>query len=377
MADSNIVIIVPDYKEPEATYTVQVRYVDVDGNEVKEAPSPEELTVGQAKTYKAPAIEGKYFQYWTLDGIVVSYNNKFTVIRATTSVAELNAVYGTEQIEQQPTVRITQTYARIIDEKYVISNTLQYFAPEGYTVVESGFVFSTDGSVFGIAGGADQLTVDNPNVRKHLTPYTNVNETYFTFNARTSDPDLTLYIKAFLTYKDADGNTQTIYSDMTSGSYNSLTNPDARIVNVVWDPSSVLKATAVVPEDTEILESAFEGNVATLTIIITDDEVNDAVTYDEAAEAAKGYDVRIEGIDNANNAALLIVKMEQALAAGLAAEAVKVYHAGAAMTRVSSEAELTAENTFWYDAATGNVSIAVIRFSNFTFIYPLETYPIS
>ena len=373
MATSSVVTVVPGYETSSTTYTIILEYVDGNGSSIEAAPEPEVMSIGQGKVYTAPAIDGFYFQYWTLNGSVVSYNTQFTVISGTAGTMRLRAVYGGSEISQEPTVVITQTFARIIDDKYVISNTMQYFAPEGYTVVESGFVFSTNSGIFGVAGGSDLLNLDNPNAKKHLTGFTD-NETRYTFNGRTNDPNLTLYAKAYLIYQDPNGETHTIYSDMTVGSYNSLM--DQTVINVILDPASVLPATAIVPDNTAIEDDAYENNVATLRILITDDTADPNITLG-ASEAAKGYDVSIVGVDNTANTALIAVKMESALAAGLAADSVRAYHAGTPMTRMSSEALLTADNTFYYDLATGNVSIAVTSFSNFTFVYPLETYPIT
>ena len=43
------------------------------------------------------------------------------------------------------------------DGKYIVSNTFHYYAPDRYTVMESGCVYSKNAGLYGSEGGADRL----------------------------------------------------------------------------------------------------------------------------------------------------------------------------------------------------------------------------
>ena len=310
MSGTNAVIVVPDYVANGQEYTVTVEYTD-GTNSLKDSIS-KVLGVGDSKTFFAPAIKGKVFQHWELNGVIAGFNKGFTVICAEPGEALLRAVYGDEAEEHEPTIIITQTYAKFDNGKYVVSNTEQYAVPARYTVMEVGFVYSTDGTLYGVAGGEENLKLDAPNTKKHLSGFT-TNDGIYTFNARTSDPDKTVYAKAYMILKGPDGEILTYYSDMTAGSFNSLTNPEELNIAVVCDDDAVLQADAQVPQDTAIDESVIVGNTATLTIFVDDAEAA-AVSLEET-EQAKGYDVRIEGVKS-ENTALIIVTLSKAVPRG-------------------------------------------------------------
>ena len=371
MEGANAVVVVPNYVESGKEYTITLEYTD-GSSSIKEGKTVN-MGVGDAKKFTAPSIDGYTFQYWMLNGVKASYSTSYTVICALPGTALLQAVYGSGEASQEPTVLITQTYSRQEESKYIIANTLQYFAPEGYTIMEVGFVYGVDSGIFGIAGGADSLYLDAPGTKKHISGQT-TNEGIYTFNARTTDPNKTMYAKAYLICKAPDGTIVTLYSDMTAGSYNSLSEPGGLTIVVVNSDTSVLDATASVPDNTSIKDEVIVNSIATLTIFISDAAAN--AEFDDQTEAAKGYDVRIEGIKD-DNTALLVVNMERALPSGLSSESVKAYHAGASMARAESKNDLNVEDEFYYDSSTGDVSIAVSHFSNYTFVYPREVFPIT
>ncbi|MBQ2041028.1 MAG: InlB B-repeat-containing protein, partial [Lachnospiraceae bacterium] len=367
MEGANTVIVVPDYVANGKEYTVSVKYTDTEGNSLKEGIS-KVVGVGNSKTFVAPTINGYTFQYWMLNGVKATYNRSYTIIYATPGEAVLQAVYAQGDAVQEPTIIITQTYSKIDESsgKYVVANTEQYFAPDEYVVMEVGFVWSKNAGLYGVAGGTEKLVLGAPDTKKHLSGFT-TNEGIYTFNLRTSNPDNIYFEKAYMILKAPDGSIVTYYSDMTIGSFNSLQGNEFRIV-VTNSSSSVLNADADVPVTASIEQSVIINNIATLTIFI--DDAASAVEIDEETEAAKGYDVRIDGV-RADNTELLVVNMEKALPSKMSAETIKAYHEGIQMTSVASKAELTEEDMFFYDAATGDVSVAVTHFSNFTFVYPI------
>ena len=215
----NAVIVVPGYVPNGEEYTVRVEYTD-GVSELRESVTAV-MAVGDLKTFTAPEIEGKVFHYWLLNGVKAGYNKSYTIICGEPGTAVLQAVYGDNAVVKEPLVLITETYTHIDDGWYVISNTMKYYAPEEYQVMETGFVFSTNGEIYGAADGAQKLVLEAPDTRKHLTGFTN-NESSFTFDAKTTDPNKTMYIKAYMICKAPDGQVLTLYTDMRSGSFNSL-----------------------------------------------------------------------------------------------------------------------------------------------------------
>ena len=171
-----------------------------------------------------------------------------------------------------------------------------------------------------------------------------------------------------------DGSLKTYYSGMTASSFSG---EDLTII-VVNDSKSVLDADAEVTTDTKIKDEVIVSNVATLTIVINNTDPFSGITLTDA-EQAKAYDARIEGVAS-DNSALIVLIMKEALPAGLDPAYVKAYLEGNAMTAGSAKADLTADGSFYYDAATGDVYVAVVSAdisSNYTFVYPRDVYTIT
>ena len=159
--------------------------------------------------------------YWSLDNqSIATYANQYTALYATASEYNLYAVVA--EVEPEAVVSITQQFAATSGSKYKISTTMKYFVPSNCTLVESGFVYGTSTAQFGGEGGEAKLVLDAAKTYKHLSSVKDKSGTY-TFNGTISKATTVLYIRAFLTYVDANGQAQTIYSPMYAKSYNDLT----------------------------------------------------------------------------------------------------------------------------------------------------------
>ena len=244
MEGANAVVVVPGYVASGNEYTVTVAYTDTEGNALKD-PVTKVMGVGNSKTFYAPTITGYNFQYWTLNGVKASYGNAYTIIYATPGEAKLCAVYAEGNVTPEPTIIITQTYSKYDESanRYIVSNTEQYFAPAEYVVMEVGFVWSKNAGLYGVAGGADKLELGAPDVKKHISNLT-ANEGIYTFNLRTENPENVYFEKAYMILKAPDGSLVTYYSDMTVGSFNSLNDPEARYtVAFVNDGGATLQSS--------------------------------------------------------------------------------------------------------------------------------------
>ncbi|MBR4769000.1 MAG: hypothetical protein IK088_08495, partial [Lachnospiraceae bacterium] len=220
-ATNNAVIVVPGYLAGSGQYTVVVNYTD-GTNELQPSVS-DTLDIGTSKNFEAPAdIDGKVFQYWERDGQIIGYDPVFTVISAQTGTVTLNAVYGDSSVVAQPTISIIQFFPKNNhDGNHYISTTMQYEVPDIYTVSESGFVFSTDESVYNETNVQSDLVLDAAASRKHISGKVSPSVIY-TFNGRTNWPLKKLFIKAYVIYRDTNGQVHTLYSDYRAATYKDL-----------------------------------------------------------------------------------------------------------------------------------------------------------
>ena len=221
-----VVKIVPKYSDPADSYTLTVKVKnggtlsDVEGYTELVIPAGKPKTIKVADIAKAAGLDEANFSFWSLDGETADSFNKteYTVIAAKDQTITLVAVFG-ETVNEEPTVAITQMFGTIVDGKYKVSTTMRYYVPEGYTVHESGFVFSGNSS---FASDPDSLVIGAENSKKHLSNMTSSSAIYTAnFNAG-ADPNKTLYLKAFITFTNDQGELLTVYTDMYQGSYNSL-----------------------------------------------------------------------------------------------------------------------------------------------------------
>ena len=221
-----VVKIVPKYFDPVDSYTLTVKVKN--GGELSDVEGYTDLVIpaGQPKTIKLSAIaqaaglDEANFSFWSLDGETADSFNKteYTVVAAKDQTITLIAVFG-ENVEEEPTVVITQMFGSFVDGKYKVCVTMRYFVPEGYTVHESGFVFSGN-SMY--ASDPDALVIGAENSKKHLSNMTSSSAIYTGNFSSGANPDKTLYLKAFITFTNDQGELLTIYTDMYQGSYNSL-----------------------------------------------------------------------------------------------------------------------------------------------------------
>jgi uncharacterized repeat protein (TIGR02543 family) len=153
-----------------------------------------------------PAPEGMVFGCWTQDGIKVSTEATYTFympMRATT----MTAVY----VEKDAAVNapfISLSNDVLID---TANRTMLFTAtrsvPEGYTLVESGVLLLKSDTA------PSELTVETPNAIHGKIANTSTEQFYIRkSNVGTGD---TWYARAYLIYRDNNGNIITVYSENT------------------------------------------------------------------------------------------------------------------------------------------------------------------
>ena len=224
-SENVIVKVVPLYEKTGDTYTLTVKVINGGAAQEVEGYAGLEIPAGQAKTLTVAEIaelmdiDAETFSFWSYDGETpVSVNDFCTVVGLKDQEVTVYLVFGVSVESLQPTIVITQMSAEPSGQKYKLMTTERWFAPEGYTVQEVGFVYGTNAA---FANDPDALVIGGTGVVKHISYQTSATGIY-TLNITASDASKTLYIKGFLTYTDGDGNVITVYTAMRQGSYNSL-----------------------------------------------------------------------------------------------------------------------------------------------------------
>ncbi len=154
------------------------------------------------------------------------------------------------------------------------------------------------------------------------------------------------------------------------------TTPDTVTPDGSDSPVNVSKlSTEVILNDTSAngfvaklpANTLLDADASEVALVIDDNaESNANITVNEDITTKKAFDIKVEGVSEHNDMPI-IVTLEGALEAGLIN--VTLYHGDDAMTEVASLADVDAHNEFYYDAATGNLTIATISFSNFTYTH--------
>ena len=113
--------------------------------------------------------------------------------------------------------------------------------------------------------------------------------------------------------------------------------------------------TAQVPNGVALLDGA-----STLTLAV--EPVDDGAITISGGSISTAYDITIPEVSKNNTTVITVVLPYEA---GLDADDIELLHGDVAMTRVTDLADL-ANNTFYYDATTGNLMLGVTNFSEFT-----------
>ena len=232
----NVVLtIVPFYEQNDGEYTVTVEVLNKATNEkttAKEysAAVGEKCVVKLADVYTGDATD---FRFWSRDGgeTAASFDNsQFTVLSAKDNFTLTLVVNGAE-VEPYASIAITQMFTTNLNNIKKIGTTLQYYVPEGATVVAAGFLYGKkEGVTYDEAlMNLDGVDLNGDTVIMHAASNANgTNALIYTLNYRlkTNDTENTvLHIRAFVSYEmTAGGETvrETIYSDVFSNSYAEL-----------------------------------------------------------------------------------------------------------------------------------------------------------
>jgi hypothetical protein len=138
--------------------------------------------------------------------VIVSYDKTYTFY--ITKDTTITGVYREVPVEKKPTVAV-DTNPIINTGTKKISFTSQYNMPSGYTLVECGLVLLKS---YGAPANLDFYT---PGVVRAKSSSQTVTGQYMMSKTNVVSGD-TWHVKAYLVYKDSNGEVYTTYSNMVS-----------------------------------------------------------------------------------------------------------------------------------------------------------------
>ena len=207
MAENDYIVVTPEYETLGTKYTVTVKYEGIE-----KAEDTHTINVGDSILLTAETeVDGKTFSCWKIGDEVVSYLTTLTVFESKNVI--VTAVYGVEA-NAEAKIRISDVSATQDGLYYLVTFTQAFALPEDATLVLTGFIRADD-----------EESAANMNINRYSKIYksslTGNDGTYYQTIA-SKNADKTYYMMAFVQYKDAKGNLQTVYSECVRASYASL-----------------------------------------------------------------------------------------------------------------------------------------------------------
>ncbi|MBP5633409.1 BspA family leucine-rich repeat surface protein [Candidatus Saccharibacteria bacterium] len=180
-------------------------------NGESETPTIASYGVDDIVYLNAQNVAGKQFLYWEVDGAKKSYTKDYSMRIFQGKDLTIRAVYGSESDleSQQPGAYISDIYRRYSDNKIVVRS--YSYVPDEYEIVKAGVIATFDANIAN--GTFDDQTATYP--RAESVNGSNDNY-YFTWSKKDVTSEQTVYVKAYLIYKDADGVEYTIYGDLVT-----------------------------------------------------------------------------------------------------------------------------------------------------------------
>ena len=206
---TGLITLRPLYTRMDTSYTITVRYAGI----ARSGSSQQALYGATCELTAAEAPEGKQFAYWTdADGNVVSYQQSYTVYVACDAVYVATYVPTGKTVTVSPAVSLQVLAEGTNKLKLIVTRDV----PEstGYSVIESGIVFSTT-NTNPVLGGEG--------VKVRTGTLTNRTGMYIYNLGVGTRTDTTVTLRGYVLLEDSAGRQLTVYTPLWSGSYNSLT----------------------------------------------------------------------------------------------------------------------------------------------------------
>lgn len=207
MAENDYIVVTPKYETLGSKYTVTVKYEGIG-----KADDTHTINVGDSILLTAAeTVSEKTFSYWMIGDQIVSYLTTLTVFESKN--VTVTAVYGVEA-NAEAKIRISDVSATQDGLYYLVTFTQAFALPEDATLVLTGFIRADD-----------EESAANMNINRYSRIYKSSltrNDGVYYQTIASKNADKTYYMMAFVQYKDAKGNLQTVYSECVKASYASL-----------------------------------------------------------------------------------------------------------------------------------------------------------
>ena len=180
-------------------------------NGESETPTIASYGIDDEVELNAQNVAGKQFLYWEVDGVKKSYSEHYSMHMFQGKDLTIRAIYGSESDleSQQPGAYISDIYRQYSGNKILVRS--YSYVPDGYIIVKAGVIATLDANIAN--GTFDDQTATYPRAASVNGSSDNY---YFTWSKGSVTSEQTVYAKAYLIYKDADGVEHTIYGDLVT-----------------------------------------------------------------------------------------------------------------------------------------------------------------
>lgn len=217
LAGESRITVKPVYEhESEKTYTVSIY---INGNLQEKLY---DNYAGDIVTVNAPDISEAYFSGWYDSEYNLLGTSKEFKIKIKGDI-EISAEYDyyPPENEIKPMVTISGVTANTDGSKNKVSFEATRSIPDGYKLVEHGMLYSTD-KYFDDVPTADSFELGSENVSRYTSNDNAPSSVLVTHMNVTGNETVAIYARAYMLVETPSGSVITVYSDISSASYNSL-----------------------------------------------------------------------------------------------------------------------------------------------------------
>lgn len=213
--------VTPLYEKLTGTFQVEVIY----DNDNVNADVHQNVTGYEFMSLTAKDIEGRKFAYWSdaaTDGNVLGTSETYYLY--VNNNVTIYAIYVDMDVELEttPVSTITNSYASNVSEIRKVHFEVSREIPDGYILQEHGALYGTS-LAFGEVDAMDNMVIDNPDVKKSISTSAADQGIYVLSVNVGAKVDTVVYARGYMILQnETTGETVTVYSQIVSGSYNSL-----------------------------------------------------------------------------------------------------------------------------------------------------------
>lgn len=181
---------------------------------------------GVMAAFAAKEIEGKYFSYWSSNregtDVISTNSTYYFKINKNTSLYAIYADNENDVMAKTPTLIMTGAYAKAEDAANNIYFEATRSIPDGYTLKSHGIIYGRNKNTFS-ANPEETLKLGLTDVKTYTSTTKSKNSTDTTSYNMGANKSGVLWARGYMVLVNTTTNQEeTIYSDVVSGSFNSL-----------------------------------------------------------------------------------------------------------------------------------------------------------